>query len=64
MLKKMGLSSPRAFCNASGSQGYQSTGLYMCCRRYGLVSLIKRFGIYQLPRHSTISALTEECLIM
>src|SRR5438067_4813975 len=41
----MGLSSCCAFCRASSPHGYQSTGLWACCRRYGLVSLISRLGI-------------------
>src|SRR5438105_15907239 len=38
----MGLSSRRAFSNASSLQGYQSTGLCACCCRYGLFSATKR----------------------
>src|SRR5690349_10346186 len=40
----MGLSSWRAFSKASGPQGYQSTGLWACCCRYGLFSAIRWFG--------------------
>src|ERR1700704_3751660 len=39
--RKMGLSSRRAFSNASSAHGYQSTGLCACCCRYGLFSAIR-----------------------
>src|SRR5579885_3846980 len=42
MERKIGLSSRLAFSKASGPQGYQSTGLWACCRRYGLFSWINR----------------------
>src|SRR5712692_9357324 len=42
MERKIGLSSRRAFSNASSPHGYQSTGLWACCNKYGLFSLIKR----------------------
>src|SRR5262245_8573554 len=38
----MSLFSFFALANASGPQGYQSTGLCACRRRYGLVSLARR----------------------
>src|SRR4051794_9542738 len=38
----MGLFSRRAFSNASGPHGYQSTGVCACCRREGLFSLARR----------------------
>ena len=38
------MSSPRARANASSPHGYQSTGLWACCSRYGLVSPASRFG--------------------
>src|SRR5881275_2331270 len=38
----IGLSSRFAAANASGPQGYQSTGLSLCWRRYGLVSWASR----------------------
>src|SRR6266567_8123015 len=41
-LSRIGLSSCCAFCSASSLHGYQSTGLWACCRRYGLVSLMSR----------------------
>src|SRR5262245_9001197 len=41
----IGLFSSRAFANASSPHGYQSTGLSACCRRYGLVSFARRFGM-------------------
>src|SRR5436305_2049463 len=44
MLRKIGRSSSRARCSASAPQGYQSTGLCACWRRYGLVSPIRRFA--------------------
>ncbi len=42
MLRKMGLFSSFAFCNASGPQGYQFTGLWACCSKYGLMVSINR----------------------
>ena len=33
-----------AFANASGPHGYQSTGLWACWSRYGLLSFASRFG--------------------
>jgi hypothetical protein len=44
MLKKTGLSSLRAFSKASAPHGYQSTGLWACCKRYGDFSWISLFG--------------------
>src|SRR5438067_4878962 len=41
--RKIGLFSRRAFANASSPQGYQSTGLCACCRRYGDFSLASWF---------------------
>src|SRR5207237_6729002 len=35
----------RARANASSPHGYQSTGLWACCSRYGLVSLARRFWL-------------------
>src|SRR6185436_12575444 len=43
MERKIGLSSSRAFTNASSCQGNQSTGFSACCRRYGLRSRARRF---------------------
>ena len=40
----MGLFSRRACANASSPHGYQSTGLFACWSRYGLVSPAKRLG--------------------
>ncbi len=34
-----------AFSNASGPHGYQSTGLWACWSRYGLLSFASRFGL-------------------
>src|SRR5437764_350971 len=39
----MGFDSARAFDNASSRHGYQSTGLWACWSRYGLVSPARRF---------------------
>src|SRR5205823_14452658 len=47
MLRSIGLSSSFAFWRASGPHGYQSTGLWACCSRYGLVSPARRFAIAQ-----------------
>ena len=44
MDRKIGLSSRRAAANASSPQGYQSTGFWACCRRYGLFSDDRRLG--------------------
>src|SRR5918993_891362 len=44
----MGLFSRRARSNASSLQGYQSTGLSLCCSRYGLCSAASRFGTVRL----------------
>src|SRR5208337_659575 len=41
----IGLFSAFARASASGPHAYQSTGLYACWRRYGLCSLISRFGL-------------------
>ena len=38
------MSSAFARSSASGPHGYQSTGLCACCRRYGLVSVARRFA--------------------
>src|SRR5436190_15028984 len=40
--RKIGLPSACARSKASGPHGYQSTGLWACCRRYGLVSRARR----------------------
>src|SRR5262249_17717779 len=45
MLRRIGRSSRLARSSASGPQAYQSTGLFACCKSYGLVSLIRRLGI-------------------
>src|SRR5438445_13369023 len=37
-----------ALANASGPQGYQSTGLWACCRRYGLVCWARRLVCFGL----------------
>src|SRR5947207_2213852 len=45
MLRKIGRSSNVARASASGPHGNQSTGLFACWRRYGLVSPARRLGI-------------------
>src|SRR3990172_9850719 len=45
ILRKMGLSSSLARLSASGPQGYQSTGLSLCCSRYGELDCASRFGM-------------------
>src|SRR5258707_11979446 len=45
METRTGLSSVNALDHASSPQGYQSTGLSACCRRYGLDSCCSRFGM-------------------
>src|SRR6185436_1381713 len=44
MERKIGLSSARARASASGPQGYQSTGLSLCWRRYGDDSSARRLA--------------------
>src|ERR1700689_5032258 len=44
MERKSGRSSSFARSKASGPHGYQSTGSWRCCRRYGLVSAPRRFS--------------------
>src|ERR1051326_8742109 len=44
MDSRTGLSSASARASASGPHGYQSTGLWACCNRYGLVSCASRFA--------------------
>src|SRR4051794_27773863 len=41
----IGRSASRARASASSPHGYQSTGLSLCCSRYGDVSSARRFGI-------------------
>src|SRR6185312_9992628 len=48
MDRRIGRSSSCARASASDPQGYQSTGLWACCSRYGLVSWLKRLGIVLL----------------
>ena len=45
MDKKMGLSRRSASAKASGPQGHQSTGLSLCCNRYGLVQPFRWLAI-------------------
>src|SRR4029453_930975 len=45
----IGLSSARARANASSPHGYQSTGLWACWSRYGLVSLARRLVVTESP---------------
>src|SRR5262245_49071470 len=45
MLRKIGRSSNFARASASGPHGNQSTGLFACWRRYGLVSPARRLGM-------------------
>src|ERR1700704_2895870 len=47
--RKIGWFSWAAFSNASLPHGYQSTGLWACCRRYGLVSSASRFVCGWVP---------------
>src|SRR5215216_5598726 len=46
--RKMSFFSLRARSNASGPHGYQSTGLYACWSRYGLVSSARRLGMAKM----------------
>ena len=49
MLTSIGLSSVFARSSASVPHGYQSTGLSLCCSKYGLTSLDNLFGTLELP---------------
>src|SRR5450755_4671794 len=40
-----GTSRARAAANASGVQGHQSTGLSLCCCKYGLVAVASRLDM-------------------
>src|SRR5687768_7983186 len=44
MERKIGFPSFFAFSSASGPHSYQSTGLWACWRRYGLVAPLRRFA--------------------
>ena len=46
-----------ARASASSAQAYQSTGLWACCRRYGLVSSMRRFGM-----DSVLYSLQSDCV--
>src|SRR5829696_8671122 len=48
---RIGRSSSRARRSASSPQGYQSTGLSLCWRRYGELSSASRFGIPEEATH-------------
>src|SRR4051794_34467339 len=55
--KNTGLSSARAFANASSPHGYQSTGLCACWRRYGEVSFPRRFMFLEsMPTYAACAA--------
>src|SRR3954466_4447165 len=44
-LRRTGTSRARASSKASGDHSHQSTGLSLCCRRYGDVALASRLAI-------------------
>ena len=48
--RKIGRSSSLARASASGPHGNQSTGLFACWSRYGLVSPASRLGIVAMVR--------------
>src|SRR6478735_9225148 len=50
MLRKIGRSCSLAAASASGPHGYQSTGLWACWRRYGLVSPARRLAMGPMVR--------------
>src|SRR5260221_2500215 len=53
MLRKVGRSRSFASASASAPQGDQSTGLWACCRRTGLVAPARRLGTTRwYPRSS------------
>ena len=62
MERKIGLFWIRAFWNASGPQGYQSTGLCACWRRYGDFSWINRWGRCSdgIPQENTLRLATKQ----
>src|SRR4051812_36428866 len=58
MDRKIGLFSVRAFSKASAPHGYQFTGLWACCCRYGLfssISLLVCMGKLGRHLHRTIT---------
>ena len=50
MLKKIGLSSARAWAKASAFHAHQSTGLWACCKRYGDFSCASRLVCWCVTR--------------
>src|SRR6266404_6854538 len=48
METRIGLPSERALAKASSPHGYQSTGLWACWSRYGLVSRARRLSLTAL----------------
>ena len=54
MDSRIGTSRSRAASSASGPHGYQSTGLSLCCSRYGEVSPARRLGMQ--PRLEALRA--------
>src|ERR1700737_955903 len=59
MERKTSLFSFFALANASGPHGYQSTGLWACCNRYGLVSRARRLALCALGSFGgSLSAVT------
>src|SRR5262245_57756774 len=56
MERKIGLFSDLAFANASSPQGYQSTGLFACCKRYGLFSPARRLRAMRPVLRQLVSA--------
>src|SRR5215472_16166564 len=49
MLRWIGLPSRRARSSASLPHGYHSTGLWACCLRYGLVSVMRWLVYFGVP---------------
>ncbi len=58
MDKKTGFDSRTAFWKASRPQGYQSTGLWACCNRYGDFSWIRRL-VYLCSQLSVVKTLID-----
>ena len=58
MERKIGASRCSASAKASSPQGHHSTGLSLCCKRYGLVASAKRFTMLSLRSSDSCITLT------
>src|ERR687887_311204 len=68
MKSKRGLFSARAFSNAAGPHGNQSTGLWACWSKYGLVSWMRRLVccslMLNLSAPQSLSAVPAACVLL